>query len=452
MLQSSRATTAFCILLGCVLLFPGSTHMRAAAPPEAIPLGEAAIEFLSGLKTQGTITAIADGKLSVVTIIGGRTLTRQYPLDRIGAVTVGGRRYVVNAADGKTDSRSEGESRPPSGTADGNPPRSRAEIEKEIDEIGRAAPDWYESTPLEYPRSLDLAWPEKPPGNWNAQRNVGQYVWDIINPNPGKWKSGIRFMHFMLETNAANPSIQMRAMETLGRMYFDFFQDYPRAAFWLRKAGAESSTDPEGVRLAECYWRMGNRQMAVERLQELPGYYHAIKLWADMGEIDKAVELANAFIPYGYPDMGYLGAGDACRTAGRLEEAVKYYEQVLKTPATGQAANRIQRNQTRARANIEAIKLYEALDLSRVPDGKYSGKSPAYAGDLFIEVTVAAGRIQSVVVTRHEEKQFYSAISDTTAQIVENQRLTGIDATTGATITSEAIVNATAKALAGAVK
>ena len=54
--------------------------------------------------------------------------------------------------------------------------------------------------------------------------------------------------------------------------------------------------------------------------------------------------------------------------------------------------------------------------------------------------------------TRHHEKQFYSAIEDTTAQIVKEQGFTGIDATSGATITSEAIINATAKALAGAEK
>ena len=150
--------------------------------------------------------------------------------------------------------------------------------------------------------------------------------------------------------------------------------------------------------------------------------------------------------------MAYLGAGDACRTAGKLDDAVAYYEHVLTLPASGRMAKRIQRNQQRARANIEGIKLYDSLELSRVPDGKYIGKSPAYADDLYIEVTVAKGRIESVRVTQHKEKQFYSAIEDTTARIVKEQGLTGIDATSGATITSEAIINATAKALAGAVK
>ena len=336
---------------------------------------------------------------------------------------------------------------------DGKSTRSKAEIEKLIDSVGRTPPEWYDSAKLEYPKSLDLNWPQPPPTReWNNQKNVGQYVWDVINPNPGKWQSGIRFMHFMLEKNANNVELRTRVMETLGRMYFDFFRDYPRAAFWWRAAAVDKKQLPQGVHLAECYWRMGNEEMAKDLLGKLPNFYPAIKLWADMGETDKALRVAGAFAQSGYVDMAYLSAGDACRTVGKLDDAVAYYEYLLRIPATGQIAQRIQRNQERARANIEGIKLYDSLELSRVPDGKYSGKAPAYAGDLHIEVTVARGRIESVRVTRHEEKQFYSAFEDTTAQIVKEQGFTGIDATTGATITSEAIINATAKALAGAVK
>ncbi|NLS97778.1 MAG: FMN-binding protein [Planctomycetaceae bacterium] len=52
-------------------------------------------------------------------------------------------------------------------------------------------------------------------------------------------------------------------------------------------------------------------------------------------------------------------------------------------------------------------------------------------------------------VTKHKEKQFYAAITDIPRQIIANQSIEGVDAVTGATVTSRAIVNATAKALAG---
>ena len=67
-------------------------------------------------------------------------------------------------------------------------------------------------------------------------------------------------------------------------------------------------------------------------------------------------------------------------------------------------------------------------------------------------VVVKNARIESVRVTQHTEKQFYSAITDTTARIIAKQGVKGVDMTSGATITAEAIVNATAKALANGMK
>jgi uncharacterized protein with FMN-binding domain len=78
----------------------------------------------------------------------------------------------------------------------------------------------------------------------------------------------------------------------------------------------------------------------------------------------------------------------------------------------------------------------------------YTADSIAYAGPLYVEVAVKGGRIESVRVTKHQEKQFYSALTDTPSQIVQKQGVKGVDAVTGATMTSEAILNATAKALA----
>jgi uncharacterized protein with FMN-binding domain len=75
-----------------------------------------------------------------------------------------------------------------------------------------------------------------------------------------------------------------------------------------------------------------------------------------------------------------------------------------------------------------------------------------YAGPIEVAVTVQSGRIASVEIAKHQEKQFYSAINDTTAKIVKQQGVKGVDATSSATLTSEAIINATAKALASGVR
>jgi len=90
--------------------------------------------------------------------------------------------------------------------------------------------------------------------------------------------------------------------------------------------------------------------------------------------------------------------------------------------------------------------------VSRIPDGTYQAGSTAYAGELYVAVTVKDKRIESVRITEHKERQFYSAFTDTPSQIIAKQSVKGVDAVTGATMTSEAIINATAKALAAAMK
>ncbi|MFT5527774.1 MAG: hypothetical protein ACI9HK_005759, partial [Pirellulaceae bacterium] len=102
----------------------------------------------------------------------------------------------------------------------------------------------------------------------------------------------------------------------------------------------------------------------------------------------------------------------------------------------------------RAKDSIEAIRYYELLDLSKLDDGKYTAQSPGYSGPIEVEVTVANKRISDVKVTKHREKQFYSALTDTTSQIIQKQGVKGVDTTSRATITSAAIVNASARALA----
>jgi uncharacterized protein with FMN-binding domain len=168
-----------------------------------------------------------------------------------------------------------------------------------------------------------------------------------------------------------------------------------------------------------------------------------------MGEVKTALFLAEDMAQAGYPDIGYLAAGDACRLAGRYKEALGYYRQVA---AATKGWNDIKQNKTRAQASIEAIRAAEGLDLSRVRDGTYNATSIAYAGPLSVAVTVAGGRIVAVKVTRHEEKQYYTALADTPAQIIKKQGIKGVDAVTSATITSEAIMNATVKALAQGAK
>lgn len=81
-------------------------------------------------------------------------------------------------------------------------------------------------------------------------------------------------------------------------------------------------------------------------------------------------------------------------------------------------------------------------------DGTYAGTAKGRNGDIAVSVTVAGGKISSVVVTKHEETPGISdaAITDIPAAIVKAQS-TKVDAVSGATVTSEAIKKAVDNAL-----
>jgi uncharacterized protein with FMN-binding domain len=425
------------------------------------------LELLSGAKVQGKVAARDSESITFNSTVGGRDLTRKYPLDRVHAVTVGDKREVLHEmpAGGKSSPSAKSPARPDAagtgtaGTTDRSSgvQRTQAEIEALIDKLGKSPPDWWDSVPLNYPQTLDLSWPiGAPPGGWNSQKNVGQYIWDVINPNPNKWREGIRFIHHLLTLHKDDPEKRVRAMETMARMYQSLLQDYARAAFWWRSAGVdkgEESTGSTRIELAECYWKLGSKQMAQALLKRCPLRFDTIKLLGDMGDTRHALELVDASTrSSSSADVACIYAGDVCRTAGDYPKALKYYQQVLAVPATGQAQKRIERNQQRARENIEGIKLFDSLDLRRVPDGKYQSSSLGYQAAVQVEVAVKGGRIESVRVTGHQEKQFYSSLTDTPARIIAKQSVKGVDTTSRATMTSEAIINATAKALSGGMK
>jgi uncharacterized protein with FMN-binding domain len=403
------------------------------------------IEGKSGVVIQGKIVARDEKFVTMEVKAGSRVVQRKYGLSLIRAITIDGNREVLDGSGDKPAPGTKPAPGPTTGPITGQ--RSRAQVEALINDVGSTAPDWYEATPLNYPPSLDLTWPEKPPGAWNNQKNVGQYIWDIINPNESKWREGIRLMHHLLVMHKDDAEVRTRIMRTIGGMYFRLFQDYPRATFWWRKVGIDSR---DAAQVAECYWKMGNKAMAVELLNKHGNLVtlDMIKLWADMGDTDRALALANLFANSKAADDAWVLAGDACRLAGRYPMAIQYYQKVLAMPDD----NNVKRNKNRAQASLDAIKYFDTLDVKRVADGTYTDSSLGYQGQVEVEVKIAAGHIESVRVTKHQEKQFYAALTDTPNKIIQKQSVKGVDATSRATLTSEAIINATAKALAGGMK
>ena len=335
--------------------------------------------------------------------------------------------------------------------SDGRPGRTREEVLALIEEAGTTKPDWWDSVTLEYPETLDLSFPHPPYGKeWNTRINVGQFMWSIINENPSRFEQGTKFMHYVMKLNEGKPAVVERCMQQLGHCYHDLLQDWARAAYWKRKLRARDVT------LANCYWQLGSKEMAVEVLDGIrfdsSRYGGAIKQWADMGELERALQLAEVSV--GFRDWGAAlrATADAYRKFGRYEEAIEYYEQVLAVESQTEDNLILKHNQDHARLAIENVRLYETFDLEEVGDGTFQARVPAYNGELAVNVTVQGHVITEVKVIEHREKQFFSSLTDMPAKIIRAQDFRGIDATTGATVTADAIKSAVARALSQGIK
>lgn len=400
-------------------------------------LAQDSIEFLNGSKIQGRVKQIRKDQkeLDFETKVGTRTFTRTYPFSKVHAVTMKDRRYELT----------------PKPAAGSSTTRTPDEVAAVIAEAGKNPPDWFEKTKLNYPKSLDLSWPIKPPTKgWQSHKNMGQYIWSVVNENPGRWHSGIKLVHHCVTLHQDDRTLLVRDMNKLGTMYFTLLQDYPRAAFWYEKASPTVS-QANGIRLAECYWRLGNSKMALDMMRGKSLAKEGIKLLGDMGEIEAALKVTDAWKRSSQNNQAFLLAADALRNAGRLDEAIEYYTKVA--DATNfRNKDYEQRMKGRARDSIQAVQLFDKADVSKVANGNYKADSIGYNGRLNVLVNVGDGRINDVKITAHKEKQYYAALTDTPRQIIRLQSVKGVDATSGATITSQAIVNATAKALAKGAK
>ena len=322
-------------------------------------------------------------------------------------------------------------------------PKTKSEVLAMIKKVGATPPDWFAATPLNYPSTLDLSWTPPPQGSpWDPSKNVGQFIWTSINENEARWKEGIKFLHHMLTVNKDKPDIVKQVMGALGNMYHDLHQDWARAAFWKQMAG-----ETDTLELAHCYFKLGGKDMAIEILTrygaDTTRFAQVCRLWAEVGDPAKGLKLAEQMAT-SIPDAGNLAAGDICKSTGKFPEAMGYYQKVLDAKS---GSRDIDHNKKRAQGSLDALKVADGLDLKKVPDGKYTANSIGYTGPVDVEVTVAAGKITDVKVTQHHEKQYYSSITETCAAIIQKQGAKGVDATSGATITSEAIINATVKAL-----
>ena len=159
--------------------------------PCASVVAQDVVELKSGTQIQGRVVSEDADYVKVEVTVNGRKLVRRYP-----------KRIVANVAKGAAG-----------GSTGGTPVRSAAEVRRIIQTRGATSPDWLESTRLNIPATLDLSWPMPPPKGWNNSKNVGQFIWDRINPNPGQWRNGIKLMHNLTEQKGVLEKILAKPLD-----------------------------------------------------------------------------------------------------------------------------------------------------------------------------------------------------------------------------------------------
>ena len=141
--------------------------------------------------------------------------------------------------------------------------------------------------------------------------------------------------------------------------------------------------------------------------------------------------------------------GDLYAKMGDVEQAKRHYADAVRIyPTSDQPYGRhlLVRQAAKAQAKLDLL-TRKNLDLTRLRDGVYTGKSLGYAEkpELAVRVTLRGGRITDLTV-QHGEKIELGATRIVPERIRTQQSLE-VDGVTGATVTSQAIVHGAYQAL-----
>jgi uncharacterized protein with FMN-binding domain len=138
----------------------------------------------------------------------------------------------------------------------------------------------------------------------------------------------------------------------------------------------------------------------------------------------------------------HAGLGNTEKATERYRAAIELFPKVM-VPNIRPFAQRYAR---KTEAKLELL-TGKAFDIAKLADGVYRGASIGYGGPIEAAVTVKGGRITDIKV-EHKERIDQGASKIAPKQIIERQALK-VDAISGATVTVQAVVEATYRALTG---
>lgn len=186
------------------------------------------------------------------------------------------------------------------------------------------------------------------------------------------------------------------------------------------------------------------------------GYCSLAACYRHFGEYEKALQVLDTAMQR-LPDPPWQIArqadihdnmGDIYSEMGDIDKAKQHYQKAMELyPTSTQPYGRHllyrQADKIQSKLNLMA---YQAIESGQLRDGVYTGKSLGYAGeDLIVTVSIRKGKMVDIQL-KHKEKIDQGATTIIPQRIIEQQSLK-VDGITGATVTYQAILDGTLKAL-----
>ena len=248
------------------------------------------IKLIDGSAVRGKIIKETSTGVEIEISEDGAVLKMTIPLNRIRTITKGGKTRVVKLKSGGTSSSGNKRTQNVNSSSQG---KSKKEIVALIDKAGTKLPEWWDSVPLSYPKTLDLTWKETVKG-WKPDHKIGVYV-RVAKNQPNKWKPAIRILHKSVEVNKGDSRAMKQSLYWLGYFYSVLLEDHARGAYWSQKGG-------DAFILSKAYYKLGSQDMARRLLAKFPKDTTwngaLVRMWSEIGELKTAIEIVRFYIGY----------------------------------------------------------------------------------------------------------------------------------------------------------
>ena len=184
-------------------------------------------------------------------------------------------------------------------------------------------------------------------------------------------------------------------------------------------------------------------------------FLYLASIYTQYGEYDRALQtltIALTKLPEGPTKIMrqadvHDAFGDVLAAKGDLQSAKKNYETAVRLYPTAKpkyGRHLLPRRAKKVQSKLDLLN-YRPLKDAKLKDGQYREKALGYSGDINLVITVKGGRVTDIK-TNHKEKIDQGACVTVPQNMIEKQTLK-VDSVSGATVTKDAIVAGTYRAL-----